>query len=74
MATTTVTLRLTESEKRLLADHAKMRGVSMSEFVRTAALSYVEDELDAVTWEDAKREFDDNPQTLTAAEITAKYL
>lgn len=74
MATTTVILRLTESEKRLLADHAKMCGMSMSEFVRIAALSHVEGELDAAVWEDARRELDDNLQTLTATEIAAKYL
>lgn len=74
MATTTVTLRLTESEKQLLADYAKTFGVSISEFVRTAALSRIEDELDLAIWEDAKREFDEDPQALTADEIAAKYL
>lgn len=74
MATTTVTLRLAESEKQVLADYAKTFGMSISEFVRTAALSRVEDELDLVTWEDAKREFDGDSETLSADEIAAKYL
>lgn len=74
MATTTITLRLAESEKQVLADYAKTFGMSVSEFVRTSALSRIEDELDLVVWEDAKREFDRNPQTLTADEIAAKYL
>lgn len=74
MATTTITLRLAESEKRVLADYAKTFGMSVSEFVRTAALSRIEDELDLVAWEDAKREFDSDPKTLTAEEIAAKHL
>lgn len=74
MATTTVTLRLAESEKQLLSDYAKTFGVSISEFVRNAALSRIEDELDLVAWEDAKREFDGDPKTLTSDEIAAKYL
>lgn len=74
MGTTTVTLRLAESEKQVLADYAKTFGMSISEFVRTAALSRIEDELDLVAWEGAKREFDRDPQTLTADDIAAKYL
>jgi uncharacterized protein (DUF1778 family) len=74
MKTTTITLRLAESEKQLLADYAKTFGMSISEFVRTTALARIEDELDLVAWEDAKREFDDDPTTLTADEIAAKYL
>lgn len=74
MATTTLTLRLKESEKRVLADYAKTFGMSISEFVRTAALERIEDELDLATWENAKREFDTEPSTLTADEIAAKYL
>ncbi len=48
--------------------------MSISEFVRTAALSRIEDELDLVVWEDAKRELDADPTTLTADEVAAKYL
>ncbi|MFT4299780.1 MAG: DUF6290 family protein [Aeromicrobium sp.] len=74
MGTTTVTLRLAESEKQVIADYAKTFGMSVSEFVRTTALSRIEDELDLVAWDDAKREFDADPRTLTADEIAAKYL
>ncbi len=74
MSTTTITLRLQESEKQILADYAKTFGVSISEFVRTSALSRVEDELDLRAWDEAKREFDDRPETLTADEIASKYL
>lgn len=74
MATTTITLRLAESEKQVLSDYAKTFGMSISEFVRSAALSRIEDELDLVAWDDAQREFEKNPTTLTADEIAAKYL
>lgn len=72
--TSTVTLRLAASEKELLAAYAKTFGMSLSEFVRTSALERIEDELDLRAWDEAKREFDQNPQTLTAEEIAAKYL
>lgn len=72
--TTTITLRLAESEKQALMDYAKTFGVSVSEFVRTAALSRIEDELDLVAWDAAKREFDADPRVLSADEMAAKYL
>ncbi|WP_454296558.1 type II toxin-antitoxin system RelB family antitoxin [Salana multivorans] len=72
--TTTMTLRLSESEKRLIADYAKTFGMSVSEFVRSSALERIEDELDLVAWDEAKAEFDADPRTLTAAEVAAKYL
>lgn len=74
MATTTITLRLAEAEKQVLSDYAKTFGMSISEFVRTAALARIEDELDLVAWESAEREFDAAPKTFTADEIAAKYL
>lgn len=74
MSTTTITLRLSEPEKQLLSDYARTFGVSISEFVRNAALSRIEDELDLVAWEDAKREFEHDPRTLTPDQIAAKYL
>ncbi|MGB4778272.1 type II toxin-antitoxin system RelB family antitoxin [Microbacterium sp.] len=74
MATSTLTLRLAESEKKLLADYAKAFGMSLSEFVRTSALERIEDELDLKAWDEAKGEFDANPETLTAEQIAAKYL
>lgn len=73
MSSTTITLRLEASEKQALADYARTFGVSVSEFVRTAALERIEDQLDLQAWDDAKREFDADPATLTPAEIAAKY-
>jgi len=72
--TTTLTLRLEENEKQLLADYAKAFGMSVSEFVRKSALDRIEDELDLRAWDNAKQEFDANPTTLSADEIAAKYL
>lgn len=74
MSTTTLTLRLAEAEKQLLADYAKTFGMSISEFVRTTALERIEDELDLVAWKEAKREHDADPKVFTADEIAAKYL
>ncbi|WP_336658965.1 type II toxin-antitoxin system RelB family antitoxin [Leucobacter sp. USHLN153] len=72
--TTTLTLRLEDSEKQLLADYARAFNMSVSEFVRRSALDRIEDELDLQAWDRAKDEHEADPATLSASEIAAKYL
>lgn len=74
MPSTTMTIRLDEREKSLIAAYAKTFGASVSDFMRASALERIEDELDLKAWDQAKAEFDKNPTTYSAAEIAAKYL
>jgi uncharacterized protein (DUF1778 family) len=74
MASATMTIRMDESEKRLVTDYARTFGMSASEFMRRSALERIEDELDLEDWKRAKAEFDDDPKTVAAAEIARKYL
>lgn len=74
MASTTMTIRMEESDKALISDFAKTFGLSVSEFMRRCALERIEDELDLEAWEAAKAEFDANPVAIPAADIAKKYL
>lgn len=74
MNTATMTIRLNESEKSLISDYAKTFGVSASEFVRTAVIERIEDDLDLRDWYEAKAEYDADPVTFSADEIAKKYL
>lgn len=74
MASATMTIRLDEDEKHLISDYAKTFGTSVSEFMRHCALDRIEDELDLKTWKEAKAEFEADPVTLSAADVTRKYL
>ncbi len=74
MASTTMTIRLDSDEKALIADYTAAFGISASEFMRRVALERIEDELDLKVWEEAKAEFDADPQTISAADIAKKYL
>lgn len=74
MSSSTLSIRINEEDKQLIADYATTMNVSVGEFVRQAALEKIEDELDLKCWDDAKREYDANPETLTLEEIEAKYL
>lgn len=73
MPTRAVKVRLTSSEKQSIAEYAKTSGMSISDFLRTTALSRIEDGLDLAAWDEAKREFDEDSQTLTAEEVAATY-
>ena len=74
MASSTITIRLDEDEKRLISDYANAYGTTTSEFVRRTVLEFLEDQLDLQQWYEAKREFDRDPRTLSAEEIAEKYL
>lgn len=74
MASSTMTIRLDSEEKDLISDYAAAFGASVSEFMRTAALERIEDELDLKAWQEAKAEFDSDPVTISADEIARKYL
>lgn len=74
MASSTITIRLDAEEKRLIGDYANAYGTSVSEFIRRTVLEFLEDQLDLQQWYEAKREFDRDPETLSAGEIAEKYL
>ncbi len=74
MTSATMTIRLDSAEKNLISDYAAAFGISVSEFMRKAALERIEDELDLKVWEEAKAEFDRDSVTISAAEIAEKYL
>ncbi len=74
MGSATITIRLDSSEKELITDYAAAFGTSVSELVRKVILEHIEDELDLKAWEEAKAEFESDPDTVSAAEIARKYL
>ena len=66
---TTFTMRLSENQKALISNYATVQGVSMSEFMLSAALDVIEDAIDLRDWYEAKAEFDANPITYSSEEI-----
>ena len=74
MASATMTIRMDDGEKTLIADYAAAFGTSASDFMRKAALERIEDELDLRAWEEAKAEFEADPVTISAAAVAKRYL
>ena len=69
----TVTLRMSDEDTRLIRDYAKLQGITVSEFIRRAALERIEDELDIRAAEKAYAEYLANPVTYSLDEIEKEF-
>ena len=56
---TTITLKVSEADKKLMQAIAKFEGVSLSELIRTKTLEAIEDEYDARVADLALVEYED---------------
>ena len=56
---TTITLKVSEADKKFMQAIAKFEGVSLSELIRTKTLDAIEDEYDARVADLALAEYDD---------------
>ncbi|MDR1015547.1 MAG: DUF6290 family protein [Coriobacteriales bacterium] len=70
---TTITLRLEEAEKGLIAEYAKMHGIGISEALREAMWEKIEDEIDLKAAEEAYAEYRRNPTTYSLEEVNAMW-
>ena len=65
----TISLRLSPDDAQLIRDYARLHGVSVSEFMRRAALEKIEDELDVRAAEKAYAEYLADPVTYSHEEM-----
>ena len=65
----TMTLRISDEDSRLIKDFAKLHGISVSEFMRRAALEKIEDEIDVRAAEKAYAEYLADPVTYSHEEM-----
>ena len=70
---TTVTVRLDNVDKEIIARYARAKGQTVSEVVRTAILDQIEDEYDLELYRQAIQEFRENPLSYSLDEV-AKLL
>ena len=69
----TVSIRMSDEDTRLIKDYAKLHGVTVSDFLRRAALEKIEDELDLRAAEKAYAEYLANPVTYSHEEIMKEF-
>ena len=65
----TMTLRISEKDSKLIRDFARFQGITVSEFMRRAALERIEDELDLRDAEKAYAEYLADPVTYSHEEM-----
>jgi len=70
---TTVTVRLDNVDKEIIARYARAKGQTVSEVVRSAILDQIEDEYDLELYRQAIQEFRENPISYSLDEV-AKLL
>ena len=65
----TLTLRINEEDSQLIRDYARLHGITVSEFLRRAALEKIEDELDIRAAEKAYADYLADPVTYSHEEM-----
>ncbi len=64
-----ISLRLNEADSQLIKSYASLKGISVSELVRSAVMERIEDEFDLKAYERAMDEHQKNPVTYSLDDI-----
>lgn len=72
MSSTTLSIRLEQSEKDAIMAYANLHGKSAADIVRESLFEKLEDELDLHLYEVALAEYKKNPKTYTLEEVGAE--
>ena len=69
----TISLRLSPDDAQLIRDYARLHGITVSDFMRRAALEKIEDELDIRAAEKAYAEYLADPETISHEELMKEF-
>ena len=65
----TISVRLNEEDTALFKSYAALNNITLSELVRNAVMEKIEEEFDLKCYEDAIREYRENPKTYSLEEV-----
>lgn len=68
----TISLRLSEADSILFKKFAEMKGITVSELIRSSVTERIEDEYDLKVYKKAMQEFKKNPVTYSLEEVEKK--
>jgi len=63
-----ISIRLSDKESKLIRKYAELNGTTVSEVMRQAILSKIENEFDIFLYEESNKEHASNPKTYTLKE------
>ena len=64
-----ISIRLSDEESKIIKDYADINNISLSDLVRVSVLEKIEDEYDLNCYNNAIKEYKDNPITYTLEEV-----
>lgn len=67
-----ITLRMSDEENRLIRNYAKANNITISELMRQAVLEKIEDEIDLDIYTKAMKEHEENPEDISFDEMMAE--
>lgn len=65
----TISLRLNDTDTKLIKAYAEMNGISVSELLRRSVLEKIEDEYDIKAYQSAMKEYQNNPVSYSLEEV-----
>ena len=65
----TISVRLNEEDTALFKSYADLNNITLSELVRNAVMEKIEEEFDLKCYEEAIKEYRENPKTYTLEEV-----
>ena len=65
----TISLRLNDTDLKLIKAYADMNGLTVSELIRKSVLERIEDEFDLKAYEEAFAEYKANPVTYSLEDV-----
>ena len=68
----TISLRLSKADSILFKKFAEMKGITVSELIRSSVTERIEDEYDLKVYKKAMQEFKKNPVTYSLEEVEKK--
>jgi len=65
----TISLRISDKESKLIRDYAKTKGISISDLVREAIMEKIEDDIDINLYMKSMKKHRDNPEDISFDEM-----
>ena len=65
----TISLRLNDSDSSLIKKYASLKGISVSDLIRSTIMEKIEDEIDLTTYNTAMAEYRENPVSYSHTEV-----
>ena len=70
---TTISLSATDEERKLIGDVAQLHGKTISQYIKDVVLERIEDEYDLKVYDEALKEYQDNPISYSLEEIKERH-